>query len=380
LDGGTGNKKWGYVTTDRVASSPVIGQNGTVYVGSSDGAIYALDGSTGNKKWGYVTTDSIDSSPAIGLDRTIYVSSSDGTVFAFNSSTGAKKWGYITSGKPVGSPVVGQDGTVYVGTDDGTVYAIDGNTGNKKWASIREPVGSPVIGQNTAYISSEDGRVFALNSSNGNKKWSYLVFGTPSNPVVENYNSSSEELELIVTNDKGIIYYLKSNGDVVWSFSPGYKNPSAIVANVDDDEELEIIANDYYYQNQKKTGVIYVVDEDGIDPNPPLPNIEVGNVFGGSNGVSAKIKNTGVADSEDVSYFISVKGGILGLINVNTTGSVESVEMEKAVSVKTNKLIFGIGRITVTVGATDSESEQTDITTLNGFIIGRHVFLPALLN
>ena len=41
---------WEYQTGDYVRSSPVIGSDGTVYVGSRDHKVYALNGKTGTKR------------------------------------------------------------------------------------------------------------------------------------------------------------------------------------------------------------------------------------------------------------------------------------------------------------------------------------------
>ena len=51
-------------------SSPAIGPNGTVYVGSWDNKLYALSGKSGDKLWEFETRDSVRSSPAIGSDGT----------------------------------------------------------------------------------------------------------------------------------------------------------------------------------------------------------------------------------------------------------------------------------------------------------------------
>ena len=40
-----GALKWRYMTGDAVYSSPAIGSDGTVYVGSDDGYLYAIQGS-----------------------------------------------------------------------------------------------------------------------------------------------------------------------------------------------------------------------------------------------------------------------------------------------------------------------------------------------
>jgi len=56
-----------------VRSSPAIGSDGTVYVGSYDKKLYALNGKTGVKLWEFETGDEVESSPAIGSDGTVYV-------------------------------------------------------------------------------------------------------------------------------------------------------------------------------------------------------------------------------------------------------------------------------------------------------------------
>ena len=58
-------------------SSPAIGSDGTVYVGSYDKKLYAINGKSGVKLWEFETGGAVDSSPAIGSDGTVYVGSND---------------------------------------------------------------------------------------------------------------------------------------------------------------------------------------------------------------------------------------------------------------------------------------------------------------
>ena len=54
-----------------VTSSPAIGSDGTIYVGSIDRKLYAINGKTGVKLWEFKTDHDVSSSPAIGSDGTV---------------------------------------------------------------------------------------------------------------------------------------------------------------------------------------------------------------------------------------------------------------------------------------------------------------------
>ena len=59
--------KWSYTTEGDVKSSPAIDSDGTIYVGSDDGKLYAIN-PDGTLKWSYTSGGDIESSPAIGSE------------------------------------------------------------------------------------------------------------------------------------------------------------------------------------------------------------------------------------------------------------------------------------------------------------------------
>ena len=99
-------------------SSPAIGSDGTVYVGSEDNKLYAINGKSGVKLWGFETGGGVYSSPAIGSDGTVYVGSGDKKLYAINGKSGVKLWEFETGLCVSSSPAIGSDGTVYVGSYD----------------------------------------------------------------------------------------------------------------------------------------------------------------------------------------------------------------------------------------------------------------------
>ena len=83
-----GVKLWEFKTGSFVISSPAIGPDGTVYIGSADKKLYAINGKSGVKLWEFETGDIIwSSSPAIGSDGTVYVGSMDSKLYAIKTES-----------------------------------------------------------------------------------------------------------------------------------------------------------------------------------------------------------------------------------------------------------------------------------------------------
>jgi outer membrane protein assembly factor BamB len=55
--------------------------DGTVYVGDLENRIYGYDTADGSERWQFETGDDVRSSPAV-VDGTLYVGSDDGNLYA----------------------------------------------------------------------------------------------------------------------------------------------------------------------------------------------------------------------------------------------------------------------------------------------------------
>ncbi len=107
-----GSLRWKTFTLGRVRSSPAIGPDGAVYIGSDDTNLYKLDPGTGAILWKHRLG-------LLGLVR----SSPNGRLYAVHPD-GTEKWHFATLGPIDSSPAVSADAIVYVGSDDGRLYAI----------------------------------------------------------------------------------------------------------------------------------------------------------------------------------------------------------------------------------------------------------------
>jgi len=70
------NDIWTYATGNSIRSSPAIGDNGTIYIGSYDKNLYALN-ADGTLKWRHTTGNQIVGSAALGAEETVYIGRND---------------------------------------------------------------------------------------------------------------------------------------------------------------------------------------------------------------------------------------------------------------------------------------------------------------
>ena len=208
--------RWSFTTGERIHSSPAIDTEGTIYVGSDDGYLYAIN-PNGNLKWRYQTGGMVSSSPALGSDGTIYVGSHDDYVYAINTN-GNLKWRYETGGWILSSPAIAPDGTIYVGSQDNNLYALNPN-GSLKWHYATGGVAgsSPAIGTDgTIYIGSDDGYLYAINP-NGYLRWRYLTAYRACSPSI----GADGSIYVGSSLNHSSLYVVDQNGHLKWSYDTG---------------------------------------------------------------------------------------------------------------------------------------------------------------
>ena len=218
-----GSEKWEFTTGNLIKSSPAIGTDGTVYVGSYDKKLYAFN-TDGSKKWEFLTGNAVSSSPVIGTGGTIYVGSLDNKLYAINPD-GSKRWIFATSGQVYSSPAIAADGTLYVGSLDGSLYAVNPD-GTKKWqcATGDKIYSSPSIGNDgTVYVGSWDKKLYAINPI-GTKLWEFVADDSIySSPAIGNDGT------IYVGSLDHKVYAIHPDGSKKWDFLTGnlvYSSPA----------------------------------------------------------------------------------------------------------------------------------------------------------
>ena len=123
-----GTVKWRFQTGRLIRSTPAPASDSTIVVGSYDGYLYALD-PDGSLKWKFKASAGIATSPLIAIDGTICFGDTAGKVYLL-SANGSLLWDFVTGGEiHWSSPAADVDGTFYIGSWDGYLYAVDTGTG-----------------------------------------------------------------------------------------------------------------------------------------------------------------------------------------------------------------------------------------------------------
>lgn len=254
---------WVATTNGAVRAQPAIQSDGTIYVGSTDGSLYALQ-TGGLIRWSYGTGSVIESSPALAKGGKIIVGTNSGHVLAV-SEAGNLTWDFDSTPYVGGiasairsSPVIDGDGAIYVGSDSGRLIAIT-QAGGLKW--VKNLGGSidssPALGSDgylyigtatgIARVSRVDGAVTWTNTSagpiqsapmslpsgdviatgaagvvsavrraDGTTRWSTSIgSGHLTSPAVSPLGI------IVVGSEDGNVYGLDANGLLLWTYSTG---------------------------------------------------------------------------------------------------------------------------------------------------------------
>ena len=310
---------WEFETGESVESSPAIGADSTVYVGSRDKKIYSLNGKTGDLNWEFKTGGFVTSSPAIGADGTVYVGSWDKNVYALDGKTGVVRWKFKTEAGVASSPAIGADGTVYVGSNDNKVYAIYENNGTKKWDF---PTGggvysSPAIGADgTIFVGSRDKKIYAIYENNGTKKWDFLTGGeVDSSPAI-----GADGTVYVGSNDHKVYALDGMIGAHIWEFVTGSLVDSSPAIGADG---TVYIGSDKVYALDGKTGVKKWEFVTGGGRSSPAIGAD-GTVFVGSNDnkVYALDGKTGAKQQEIETGRLVVSSPVIGVDSTVYVGSI----------------------------------------------------------
>jgi outer membrane protein assembly factor BamB len=234
----SGEKLWSYQAGGPIFSRPLYHDN-EIYFLSDDGILHKLDAETGKLIWSFDTGGKswqrklpIDENPgwdtaisgATVFGNTIYVGSADGHLYAIDKKNGAEYWRFKTGG-PVHSIPVAADGKVLFGSYDHHVYALNAETGELSWKfdTGQMIVSSPAYVNGKVMIGSRSADLYALNISTGLEEWRYFHWGSwveSSGTIFDGHlyiGSSDDQLLKSFDPENGDLLWLADLGGSPWS-------------------------------------------------------------------------------------------------------------------------------------------------------------------
>ncbi len=180
LNDRTGGVIWTYHAAGSVKASPSL-SGGVLYFGDYGGHVQAISESDGRQLWrssseGALLGSGTFYSTAAVLYGRVFLGNTDGRMYAYDADTGKLDWAVQTGAYVYASPAVtnapGLGPTVYFGSYDGIFYALNARTGKIAW---RFPAGGKISGSatiigRTVYLADlGQRRIYGLGISTGHK-------------------------------------------------------------------------------------------------------------------------------------------------------------------------------------------------------------------
>ena len=178
LNAHNGNVIWTYHAAGAVKASPTL-SGGVLYFGDYSGHLQAISERTGRRLWdsgsggALLGSGTFYSTAAVMYGR-VFLGNTDGRVYAYDASTGRLDWAVQTGAYVYASPAVtnapGLGPTVYVGSYDGTFYALNARSGHIEWRfhpGGRISGSATIVGRIVYFADLASHRTYGLGISTG---------------------------------------------------------------------------------------------------------------------------------------------------------------------------------------------------------------------
>lgn len=262
-------EKWSVWTGGPIYSSPAIGEDGTIYVGSDDQKLYAVN-PDGSLKWRYIAGDKIRSGIAVATGNIVYFGTdySDNKLYAVvdQGAGAALRWTTELGAYVESDPLVDIDGTICVGCRTAGTYAVNPD-GTRRWTyggSCGGDCGTPIaaIGGDITY-STKYGELVALTRA-GEKQWGLTLLEYP---YLRSGPSVGDDGTIYVGADwtsfaGGMVYAVSSEGLAQWALPVGNVNFRSGFA-IGSDGTLYFGVLDL--SEDPSPSYIYAIDKDGVE-------------------------------------------------------------------------------------------------------------------
>jgi outer membrane protein assembly factor BamB len=178
LDARTGHTLWTYRAAGAVKASPTL-SSGVLYFGDYAGDVQAVSERDGRRLWrsgsggALLGSGTFYSTAAVVYGR-VYLGNTDGRVYAYDQSSGKLDWAVQTGAYVYASPAVANapnvGPTIYLGSYDGTFYALGAQSGRIRWAHRvggRISGSATIVGRTVYFADLGEHRTIGMDISTG---------------------------------------------------------------------------------------------------------------------------------------------------------------------------------------------------------------------
>ncbi len=203
----TGDGLWATPATDGAA----------IYLTSMDGYVYSLSPRSLSANWQTDTGAALVTTPVLSEDGLLYVGNFNSEVLGLNTRTGVIEWRATLLDLVWGPPTLA-DGMLYVGDLGGTLYAFEaGGSSTAVWQVPLEGqlVGAPLVLEDTLYLTSSAGLFYAIDLQ-GVIRW---VRQVPESQLMGTPVAIGDLIVVSEIETDNVLIAYDRNGTVQWQFS-----------------------------------------------------------------------------------------------------------------------------------------------------------------
>jgi outer membrane protein assembly factor BamB len=178
LDDANGRVIWTYHAHGSVKASPTL-SDGVLYFGDYSGRLQAISERTGRRLWvsssegALLGSGTFYSTAAVVYGR-VFLGNTDGRIYAYDAATGKLDWAVQTGAYVYASPAVtnapGLGPTIYIGSYNGIFYALNARSGHVSWqfnAHGRISGSATIVGRVVYFADLGHHRTYGLGISTG---------------------------------------------------------------------------------------------------------------------------------------------------------------------------------------------------------------------
>lgn len=218
----TGNLLWSFTTKHQLWGTPAYAEScDCIFLPAMDHHLYAINAKTGQQIWQSADLGgAVVARPVIGSDGTLFIGTFKGEMLAFDIQSKEIRWRFQAGGWIFSAAALDGENLIF-GDMKGNLYKLKANDGSQVWTKVvgdsntsNAIASTPYVQEGNIYVSTETETVYAFNSS-GTQTWMRTLAAKVYAPLV----SSGSNLLVALNKTDAPLQALSSSGADVWTFS-----------------------------------------------------------------------------------------------------------------------------------------------------------------